>query len=529
MPVLEQERKEEQRKAGTTVDTEMSKTSLLGQERTQSLSKQEEAKKKTETDFWQKLETFLGQELAKLVEKNITKEKLMEIAKKGAEALIDAGAKELQKVEIEGASEEDMAALQALEGAFGEWLKEQASALVESEEGQKLASEIAKWSQKFAKEHPLAVIALALACAVGAYLANAEVPALETRFALGKGVDARIKAKLGKAQDLSLKAVEVHLGYTASNVKAQLSGELAQGTGSVSSSVEVKDNDKSLVAFGSAQINKDGLLEAKARLSSEFKGVKVEGGAKFDKSRGTTGAVVLRYSGQEFDAGSDLSYDLESGLFRVKLSQDLIKQLNVDVLAKGYPTKAEDVEGVSIGITKDDFRARLDARFGEKREVQAQASATIAPNLTVEASGTYAVDENRITQFYARLGFKSPDEFKAFLLEYKRTRAKNIPTDQFYAEVDFAIKEILVRLENTTTVQAGKMTEGEAKALGAYKVNKDFAIIGGVGYGYGEQGRYKGVAPQLGVQIKDVAVTIGFPLQRDAQTPKFIIGITKSF
>ena len=529
MPVLEQQRTEGETRETVTQDPTMSQPLAPGDARIQSLSKEEEVAKKTEADFWQKLKSYLGEEVARLVEKHITKEKLLEIAKKGAEALIDAGVKELQKVKIEGATEEDMKAVTALVGALEQWLSKEASDLVGSEEGQKLAEEIAKWSQRFAKEHPIAVIALALACAVGAYLANVEVPTLETRFARGGRLDARIKAELGRAQSLSLKAVEVHLGYAASIIKAAVSVGGAQGVGSISSKLEIKDDNRSLVAFGAAQVDKDGILLARARLSSEFKGLKLEGGAKYDKTKGTTAAVVLRYRGQGYDAGSDLYYDLDTGLFRVKLTPDLLNQLKVDLLSKGYPVKSEDVEGVSIGITKDDFKARLDARFAEKREVQAQVSTTLAPNLTFETSATYSLDEDRLKAYYARLGFTSPDEFKTFLLEYKTTKAQNIPTHQFYAEVDFAIREILVRLENTTTVQAGKITEGEAKVLGAYNVGEHLKFIGGVGYGYGEQGKYMGVAPYLGMQIMNVAVTVGFPLQRDAQTPKIFIGITKPF
>ena len=188
----------------------------------------EEKKKKEEERVaaaraeWQStLGTWLGDQTFKIVQKELSPEKIEKQAGQGADALIKflVGELEKQGAKLDGSAPGTADALAKLLPELQKWAEEQADEYLASDSGKGLSEKISQWAQA----HPKTVIAMALLAAAGAIAANVKIPELKTKRDLGNGLSAEVGVKLGKIREIALESVRGALAYEKGKLKADVS------------------------------------------------------------------------------------------------------------------------------------------------------------------------------------------------------------------------------------------------------------------------------------------------------------------
>lgn len=170
----------------------------------------------------------LGGKAFDLIREHVSFEDLTGYAKQGTAALADLA----PFSEGKAFSADDAKALNALAKAFAPELQKLADKWLEGASGQKVFKSISEWVE----EHPKAVTAiaaslgaLAIGAAVAAIVADADPPALEKMFKIGKGLEVGGALDLASVQSFAVQSAELSMKYSAGGFSARLSGGTKAG------------------------------------------------------------------------------------------------------------------------------------------------------------------------------------------------------------------------------------------------------------------------------------------------------------
>lgn len=498
---------------------------------------------------------LLGGKLYEIVVKNTSPDKLQGYAIKAVDALIKAAVDQVGKAE--GLDAEGKKATSALIEVLGQVLQEQVDQYLGSPEGQALLQKISA----YAAGHPKEVIGAVILAAAACVAANVTIPEIAARANLAEGLSAEVKAKLGKVREIVAETVSAKVQYEAGRFKAEadVTYEKEKGT---TGSVKASYGDESGAISTVATVDKEGLLSAELGGKLKQGYFSGSGGAQWSREGGTSAKALLEFADGQRRYLADARYDFTKDLLNVRLSQEVkeglltarstisyedgkvsaeearrygtdknyieaIKRTGPDgkegVTVTGAVTKgpmevsgtldksgAGDVNAsLKAKYTAKDLRVALDATFGK----QATASVEAHPKegMVIKGEATYSFRDAKFLSYAASFGFKDPEEFKSFLIEYKRNNVPEIPEDKFFAMVEFTIGQMMARVQDETTLKGGKLSTGEASAHLAYPLSKDVMLIGGVTAGYGPE-KNVGVRPEIGVQIRKVPVLVGYDI-----------------
>lgn len=83
------------------------------------------------------------------------------------------------------------------------------------------------WPLTISREAPEVVVAVAIAAAAVAYMANVDMPEIAKKIDLAKGLTAESKLDIGKVQQLTVQQAKLALSYTSTHFSAGVSGAYA--------------------------------------------------------------------------------------------------------------------------------------------------------------------------------------------------------------------------------------------------------------------------------------------------------------
>jgi hypothetical protein len=511
---------------------------------------------------------LLGGKLYEVVVGQTSADKMAGHAKKVVDAIVKAGgglAKDDATLDDAGRK----AVTDALQNELGPALKAEAEAYLASEEGRKLAAGIQGWTT----EPPWAIVAAALLAAAGAVAANVEVPRLgaEKSVTLGQGegaakITAGAGVRLGRIRELTLQAIDARIALEAGRFTAEAKVEHKKD-GGTTGEVSAKYGTDAASVSTVAKLDRQGVVSASAgaKIKTEHGEAALSAGKERDKP-GAVDATVAWGDGQERKLAGAARVD-QAGGWAVNLSQEITKDAwtrsdsyalsdkggtsttssrtgddrnyllggvtttgagqsgfmegrhTEGNLSAGGRVEGGGVEGpLAKGDVKWDTRdltATLNARFGRGQDAVGGDVQKRLGNYTLGASAEYGLIDRKFLSVGARFGYSDPEKFEAFLLEYKRSHAGDVTMDEFKVTVEHTLGQYLLRAENQTTLKDGRLSSGTGSLMAARPLNEDWKVIGGLSAGYGPD-KSVGVRPEVGVQYKNIAVTVGYDLNNKA-------------
>lgn len=165
---------------------------------------------------------------------------------------------------------------------------------------------------------------------------------------------------------------------------------------------------------------------------------------------------------------------------------------------------------------------------GEQARLSGGASYTNG-NWEASLKGTANLTTGQIEALSAHLGFRDPEEFRAFSVDLSRKATPELTTTELSAMFEAELGSFMLRASAgaTLTERPGQGLDLGLNAdfMAAYPINSDFALLGGARAEYNPMTGRNTVMPQLGVQYKQIPVTVGY----DFDTKAVRVGITIPF
>lgn len=492
---------------------------------------------------------FLGKKLYGAIADILTYEKLSAQARKAVTSAMGSMAGQLDKID---GVEADPAALENL----GVMLDAAASPMVESlleKYGPALTGKLASWTGA----HPRTVLTVALLAAAGAVLANAPIPELAKQFKLGKRVTVDVEAKLGRLRQITLEKLKAKISYAAgplvASIEADKEGKIEGGASLTLGgegrklSVDGKVDEQGLKLVGL-----DGVLKTD-------EGTELRGKASKERGKGLIGSLSLtRQDGRttttddfKFDAGTGVlglgrtalyageGYQLRQTMegrsdgtsqagMRVDAKQGDLSGyagFSHDVTRGAYGLQESDKLQMGLAFKRSDLTAKLDAQLSSmaggtrlKGEVEKSWG-----NHRAGGSLSAVLGDPKLLEVGAFYGFKDPNEFKSFLLEYKHKGSTS--ENALSLMVEETLSDVRLRWQQKLTWGGDKGGQLETKFHGAKFINKDTALLAGAEHQYDFKTGKNSLTPQVGVQYKGLPVLVGYDMEKKAVK----IGITIPF
>lgn len=526
---------------------------------------QREARRLT---YEEALGELLGGKLFEVVSENTDPEHMMEYAGKAVDALVDLIAKQVEEGRDLDRIGPEAAAAQ-MEN-LREILRVEVEEYMASPEGQALGEKITEYVQT----HPWEVVGAVLLAAAAAVAANMKLPELKQKVNLADGLDAEIKAKLGKIQAIALETISARLKYEQGRFKGEVAVDHSSESGTTASIGASYGGGTNRVS-AEATVDKEGLM--KAGLGARGQKGLLGGSAdvKHFRNAGTVADAKVTYGGKDDKVSGGAQYDFKEDLLSLQLSRELTKGLysgqrsigledgtvtgatrdrvgtdrtymemtsssgkdNSKVgVAAGYGRGPLDLTGAFSQDSKGDAESKLGARYSARDLTVALDASFAAHSDTVKGSvgrqardglsygadATYSLTDSHLIGYGARFGFRDPKEFKSFLVEYHRNAVPEVPEDQFDITLESTIGQLMMRGSNRTTLKGGSLSMGQLGVHGAYPLDDDLAVIGGVSQGYGPD-RTIGTMPEVGVQYKKIPILVGYDTNSKAWSIRLTI------
>lgn len=493
--------------------------------------------------YEQALGRVLGGRIFEIVMKQTSPEALARHARSIVDALMKAGEDLAQQ---DGSLDEAgrTAVIEALKERMGPALKAEAESFLATEEGRSLAAAL----QSCAASHPWEIVAAAILAAAGAVAANVAVPRIggQVSGTLGHGEDsprwtAAAGARLGKVRDLAIEAIDTRIGLEAGRFRGDVQVDHRKDQGTTTRISAGYGDDRAAVTT-EARLDRDGLLSASA-------GAKIRtdhGEATLGVSKGRNGPGTVDATVQFSDGSEQVlrgAAKIEAGgAWSARLSQEITrdawKRIDALELSPGGMSSSTEVRGrhgpLEVGgriesgagsaatlsadaaYRTEDLSAALKARLGgADARVSGEMEGRVQGRWTVGGSAEYGLVDGRLLSVGLRFGFRDPREFEAFLVEWRRENASDVPLDRFRVAVEHTLGSFLVRAENQATWKDGRFSSAVGSIQAARALDPNWKAIAGVSAGYGPD-KTQGIRPEIGLQYRNIPVTVGYDLNQKA-------------
>ncbi|MFZ5479009.1 MAG: hypothetical protein ACOZNI_19720 [Myxococcota bacterium] len=486
---------------------------------------------------------FLGGELHKAVSGALTYDKFSKMANSAVDGALKALVKQA------GGWEQLQADPKALD-ALAKILGDLADPLVEKwleQDGKDLQEKLAKW----AGAHPKTVATVALLAAVGAVIANVDLPTLKQKFSIGEGYKGEVEAELGKVRSLALQKVRAKLTDSSGALLAAV--EVVEKDG-------VKDASLKVGAEGGNQVVADGKFDKDGLKVGGLKGVLQTDvgklGAGISQERGKEGPITS-LSLEHKDGARTLTegFWYNSGTGVLTLGRDVVTDMGEGIsthqgwrkgsdgsseLTAGMSVKQQGLEGSAsftaregaYGLTeeqklklglkydRESLKASLDAELSNanginRAKVKGSATKDLGGGYSAGGSIDALLGDQNLLQVGAFYGFKDPNSFRAWLAEYRYD--SKMDDSQFRGMLQDKLGPVFVRYQGQMQ-WGGSGRHLDLSAHGAYFFDKDTAGIAGIGLHKDLDSGSKGIRPEIGVQHKGVQVLFGYDTEKKAAT-----------
>ena len=496
------------------------------------------------------LGSLLGKPLYEAVKDNVSWDKLGPSAKSAFDSAIEALVKQLGNIDNVTA---DPKALDQLALLLNDKLGPHADKLMDKY-GPAMTGQLAKW----AGAHPRTILMIALLAAAGAVAANVDIPTLKQKLKLGNAGSLDVEAKLGKIRDISLQSIKAQLALTAAPIKAAIEINGAEKTGDAS--LTYGEDGRKLVLDG--KFDQDGMkligLGGELNLGDNKQ---IKGNVSKERDKDVVGSVELVRKDGKITRTDDFKFDANTGVLSIgssTLYQDSafsLQQgsrsntdgtgstgLNVtaqdgnwsgnmgfshDITKGAYGLEESDKLSMGLAFKRTDLVARLDASLSNKANEQSTLSGSVKQDWgkghSAGADFKARLDDPELLELGAFYGFKDPNEFKSFLLDYRYKSATS--ENVFGMTVENTLGDIRLRWKETLKWGGQSGTSLDTSLQGAKFFNKDTAILAGFEHSKNFSTGASSFTPQVGVQYKGVPVVLGYDMERKGVK----IGITIPF
>ena len=518
---------------------------------------QEELRGKKGTDaglanYEQALGKWLGPELYKAVAPHLTLDAIAGYANDGLQAALEGSVGALDGLE----GEVDKAALDKFGKALSAQYGDLAGKWVEGS-GADFGNAIGDWVDA----HPRVIVGVALLAAAGAILADADIPTLKQKFKIADGLTAKLEADLGSLRGIALEKIGAELAYASGPLSAAVKIEHAKdGKSDLTGKAEASLGDEEKKISADATFTEKGI---------EVVGVKglyktglgdVEAGAQWDLDKDPTLNASLTRKDGKTTAVTGIDYDANSGVLNFKDSRSFVAgedgptvktttqtnsagESSADLSVKGgvgdnasawgAAGMAVDKDGKQSGTVSGGFD------YADKEKgLNASASAKFGTNGDFDMNGKFNADLGGGLKGGASTSFASKNGEESFqaggFLDYAdkegdRTRGSyNFNSNNNEHKFGVMHEETLsdrVKLRGTGNLKMSDLgTAYDASIHGAYRFNKDVAGIAGGRFETGYDGKSTWI-PEVGVQVKDVPLTVGY----DTRNKSVRVGLTFKF
>ena len=151
---------------------------------------------------------------------------------------------------------------------------------------------------------------------------------------------------------------------------------------------------------------------------------------------------------------------------------------------------------------------------------------TFAENWETDIAATYNLTSNDLEKVSLGLGFRDPNEFRAFSLNFAREIKGEHTETELSTMFEANLGKFMIRNTLSTGFQNSTWRGVENTTHLARPINKDWTAIAGTSLQYDNlNGGGFNAVPQIGVQYKQIPITIGYDI--NAKAP--VIGITIPF
>lgn len=267
---------------------------------------------------------------------------------------------------------------------------------------------------------------------------------------------------------------------------------------------------------------------------------------QFAAESGTTrlfdGGSNRSYVGSGLDgiySGNALKYSA-SGLDLSIDARDYGMDQNIDTVGATLGYKAGDLAQFTLAYGREldgTQTGSAKARFGDEQlngelgyaydGSNSRVSGDVAYNRNnwkATLGATYNLDTSEAERVAVSLGFRDPEEFRAFSVEFAHSVKDGVSEQQIKGMFETQLGQYMVRGTGSATFQEQGVT-ADASLLGARFVSKDVALIAGGSMRYDGINDRTSFIPQVGVQYKDIPVTVGYDFENQAVT----VGLTFRF
>jgi hypothetical protein len=500
-------------------------------------------------DYEAALGEFLGSKLHAAVTDIVKWEKLARPARGAVKSALGALADLIGKID---GVEADPKALDNLGAMLDAAAGPEVDKLLEKY-GPALTAKLASW----VGTHPRTVLTVAFLAAAGAVIANAPIPELAKQFKLGKRLTVDVEAKLGRLRALALEKVKAKVSYAAGPLVASLEAD-KEGHSEGGAKLTLGGEGRQLTAEGKVDekglkvLGLDGVLKPDADTD-------LRAGAAHSRDKGLVTSLSLNRRDGRSTTTEDFKYDARTGVLgigRTALFEDGSYRLQSSVTGasdgtshagvrvegksgdlSGYGEVGHDVARGAYGLQesdklkmglsfqRSDLTAKLDAQLSTLAG-ESKVSGSVEKSWgdhRADASFSALLDDPKLMDAGAFYGFKDPDAFKSFLLQYKREGKTSESALSLVVERELA--DVRLRWQQKLTWGGERGGQLNTQFHGAKFLNKDAALIGGLEHDYDMKTGKSRVTPQVGVQYKGLPVLVGYDMEKKGVK----IGITIPF
>jgi hypothetical protein len=535
-----------QSQVGNAGMQEMLKQSQPGQEPAETMSP-------GQANYEAALGRLLGGELYKALAPHLTLDKVGEYADSGL-----TGALEGLVGLLEGAGEVDGDALDKFTEALTARYAQTASTWLEANPG--VVEAISGWVDDHPRTVASIAVSAALLAAAAAILTDQDIPELKQKFKIGDSLTAELAAKLGTFQSLAIQRLHARLEYSAGSFSAALEGTREDGeiggsatlgwsdeTRSAELTGEFDGQGLSLYQFagslglgdgrtlsGLGQGDKDGFSLFSATLETvdgdRTRTDAISYDPRADRFTVTEGYQFLLENGDKVGAEAALSSDgtgSVGGTYEGNPTD--IEGLNFNLAAYLEQRNADSAYGLNLrselGLTytRGDFKSAFEAAMdtGGSSSFSGNASQDLGGGHSVGGDFRLDLGDRNLVNVGAFYGFQSEEQFRGFLAQYRYQSENDAHTLNMRVEEQLGV--IYGRLE-TEVVLSNLGERYQTSATGAYFVDDDLALLGGVKYQVNEAGDDTWM-PMVGAQVGGVPLTVTY----DPSQKGVMIGLTIPF
>ena len=450
----------------------------------------------------------LGPKLYELIAPHLSFEKMSSYANKAIGGIADAGVDWANSSLYDGQLSKEQE--ETLSTDFQDKANEFAKEFLESEEGQAVLNKI----QEFIGENPYVVVGIGILAALGAVLADMDIPEIKQKFKLGDDFILKAGADIGSLRNIALKSVSLGLEYQTESIQSSLtvshseengaSGNHSMTIGHDQQNVKTNTNfnEKGVSDYdisGLYNFNKDSQLSGSVKGTADSKGpdIGIKGQTKIGE---TTHSGSVDYSNDSNTlAGNYNALNSDGHTYGLALESDLATGgLSKLTRSSGYTTsdetsstslqhKADLLTGESsinyrteetlseklktsfeLEASNDAFSAKNSTTFGsEERYFKTDLEISDEGIKAYNLSGLYELNDN--TSFSGSLGGNSDQDTPNIDLQVKTKRGDITHTGQLkYSGSENTLTGLYSG--NSERLNYGLMLEGDTEGNQLSKV-----------------------------------------------------------